>query len=51
MLVSVPEDEDSLGLEDIFSLNQMLDGILSVVSDLSPHVVDEERLGEVVFIV
>ena len=47
----MPEDEDSLGLEDIFCLNQVLNGVLTVVSDLSPQVVDEEGLGEVVFIV
>ena len=47
----MPEDEDSLGLKDIFGLDQMLNGIFSVVSDLSPQVVDEERLSEVVFIV
>ena len=29
----------------------MLNGILSVVSNFSPHIVDEERLGEIVFIV
>ena len=48
---SVPEDEDSLGLKSILSLNEVLNGILSVVSDLSPHVVDEEWLCEIVFIV
>ena len=47
----MPEDEDSLGLEDILCLNQVLNGVLTVVSDLSPQVVDEEGLGEVVFIV
>ena len=51
MIPSVPEDEDSLGLEDILSLNEMLNRVLSIVSDLGPHVVDEEGLGEVVFIV
>ena len=29
----------------------MLNGVLTVVSDLSPHIVDEEGLSEVVFIV
>ena len=48
---SVPEDEDSLGLEDIFCLNQVLNGVLAVVGDFGPQVVDEEGLGEVVFIV
>ena len=48
---SVPEDEDSLGLEDILCLNQVLNGVLAVVGDLGPQVVDEEGLGEVVFIV
>ncbi len=48
---SVPENEDSLGLKGVLSLDQVLNGILSVVSNLSPHVVNEERLCEIVFIV
>lgn len=47
----MPEDEDSLGLESVFSLDDVLDGELAVVVDFSPHVVDEEGLGEVIFIV
>ena len=48
---SVPENEDSLGLECVLSLDEMLNSVLSVVCHLSPEVVHEERLGEVVFIV
>jgi hypothetical protein len=48
---SVPENEDSLGLEGILSLDEMLNGVLAIVSHLSPEVVHEEGLREVVFIV
>ena len=47
----MPEDKDSLSLKSFLGLNEVLNGVLSVVSDLGPHVVDEERLSEVVFIV
>lgn len=48
---SVPEDEDSLGFEGVLSLDDMLNGVFAVVVDLSPHVIDEEGLSEVIFIV
>lgn len=48
---SVPEDEDSLGLEGLFSLDEVLNSVFTVVSNLSPEVVYHEWLGEVVFIV
>jgi hypothetical protein len=48
---SVPEDEDGLGPEGIFSLDDVLGEVLSLVGDLSPHVVDEEWLREIVFVV
>ena len=48
---SVPEDEDSLGLEGILSLDDVLGGVLAVVGNLSPHVVHKEWLSEVVFVV
>jgi len=47
----VPEDEDSLGPESFFSLDEMFDHVLSVVVDFSPEIVDHEGLSEVVFIV
>jgi len=47
----VPEDEDSLGLKGIFGLDDVLREVLSLVGNLSPHVVDEEWLREVVFVV
>jgi len=47
----VPEDEDSLCLQGVFSLDDVLREVLSFVRNLSPHIVDEERLREVVFVV
>ena len=47
----MPENEDSLGLECVLSLDEMLNSVLSVVCHLSPEVVNEEWLSEVVFIV
>ena len=47
----MPENEDSLGLECVLSLDEMLNSVLSVVCHLSPEIVDEEGLSEVVFIV
>jgi len=47
----VPENEDSLGLECVLRLDEMLNVVLSVVGHLSPEVVHEEGLREVVFIV
>mmetsp|Transcript_18193 Transcript_18193/g.21422 ORF Transcript_18193/g.21422 Transcript_18193/m.21422 type:complete len:315 (-) Transcript_18193:21-965(-) len=48
---SVPEDEDSLAAEGVFGLDDALGEVLAVVADLGPHVVDEEGLREVEFIV
>ena len=47
----MPENEDSLGLECILRLDEMLNMVLSVVGHLSPEVIHEEGLREVVFIV
>lgn len=47
----MPENEDSLALEGVLSLDDVLYAELAVVVDLSPHVVDQEGLSEVVFIV
>ena len=48
---SVPEDKDALGLESILSLDNVFGEVFAIVADLSPHVVDKEGLGEVVFVV
>ena len=48
---SVPENEDALGLEGLFSLDDMFGEILAVVTDLSPHIVEHEWLTEVKFVV
>jgi len=47
----VPDDEDSLRLEDVLSSDEVLGEVFSVVADFSPHVVDHEGLGEVVLVV
>ena len=48
---SVPENKDLLALQSLLSLMDMLSEILAVVRDLGPHVVDEEGLGEVIFVI
>jgi hypothetical protein len=48
---SVPQNEDSLGLESVLGLDNVFNEVLSVMGNLCPHVIDEEGLGEVVFIV
>ena len=48
---SVPEDKDALGFEVLFSLNEMLSEVFSIMRNLGPHVVDHEWLGEVEFVV
>lgn len=47
----MPKNEDSLGLESVLGLDQVLNEVLSVVGNLRPHIIDEEGLSEVVFIV
>lgn len=47
----MPDDEDSLGLKDIFSFGDVFGEVFSVVADFSPHVVDHEGFGEVVLVV
>jgi len=47
----VPDDENSLGLEDVLSLGEVFGEVFSVVADFSPHVVDHEGFGEVVLVV
>ena len=47
----MPEDEDSLALEGVFSFDDMLREVLSFVRNFRPHIVDEERFREVVFVV
>jgi len=47
----VPENEDALGLEGLLSLDDVLGEVLSVMGNLSPHVVHEEWLTEVEFVV
>ena len=49
--MSVPEDEDFLALEGVFSLVDMLSEVLPVVGDLGPQVVDKEWLSEVIFVI
>lgn len=47
----MPWDKNSLGLEGLLSLDDGLGPHLSVVGNLSIHIVDEEWLREVVLIV
>lgn len=47
----MPKDEDSLAPEGVLGLDDVLGEVLSVVADLGPHIVDEEGLREVEFIV
>ena len=47
----MPEHEDSLGLESLLCLDQVLNPELAVVAHFRPQVIDEERLCEIVFIV
>ena len=51
MRCSVPEDKDFLALQGVLRLVDMLGEVLAVVGDLSPHVIDKERLREVVFVI
>ena len=47
----MPQDEDALSFEDFFCLDDVLREVLSLMLDLSPHVVDHERLREVEFVI
>lgn len=47
----MPKNEDSLSLESVLGLDEVLNEVLSIVGNLGPHIVDEEGLSEVVFIV
>lgn len=47
----MPEHEDPLGAESLLGLDDVLGEVLAVVRDLGPHVVNEEGLGEEVFVV
>ena len=47
----MPGYEDPLAHQRVLSLNNILSKVLAIVRHLSPHIVDEERLGEVVFVV
>ena len=49
--VSVPENEDFFALEDVFVVDDLFSEDISVVRDLSPHVIDKEWLSEIVFVV
>ena len=47
----MPWNKDSLGLENVLSLHNVLSEYLTLVSNISVHVVDEEWLGKVVLVV
>jgi hypothetical protein len=47
----VPDDEDSLGLEGILSSDEVFGEVFSVLGNFSPHVVNHEGFGEVIFVV
>ncbi len=47
----MPADEDPLCLENILSLSEVLNEVVSIMGDLRPHVVDVEGLREVIFVV
>ena len=47
----MPEDKNALGLEVLLSLNDVFDVVVTVVLDLSPHVVHHEWLREVDLVV
>ena len=47
----MPDDEDGLALEGLLSLVDVLREELTVVRNFRPHVVDEEGLGEVIFVI
>ena len=47
----MPDNENTLGFEDLFRLDDLLGEVLSVVLYLCPHIIDHEWLREVVFVV
>ena len=47
----MPEDENALGLEVLFGLDNVFGVKLAVDEDLSPHVVHHEGLREVELVV
>ena len=47
----MPWNEDSLGSQSFLCFEDVLGEHLSVVGNLSVHIVDQEWLGEVVFVV
>ena len=49
--VSVPENKDFFALENIFVADDLFSEYISIVRNLSPHVIDKERLREVVFVI
>jgi len=49
--LSVPDNKNTLSLEGILCLHDLLGKVLSVVGNLSPHVINQEGLREVVFVV
>ena len=49
--VSVPENKDFFALENIFVADDLFSEYISIVRNLSPHVIDKEWLSIVVFVV
>ena len=47
----MPDNENTLGFEDLFRLDDLLREVLSIVLYLCPHIIDHEWLREVVFVV
>ena len=48
---SVPDDKDFLALERVLSLVDVLGEVLAIMGHFGPHVIDEEWLREVVFVI
>ena len=48
---SVPDNKDALVSENLFCFDDMLGEVLSIMRNLSPHVVNHEWLSEVVLVV
>lgn len=47
----MPWDEDSLGLESVLRLDNGLGENLSVMADISVHIIDKEWLSKVVLVI